>query len=190
MNRNLVLAINVSLDGFADHTVAIADDELHDFYSGLLDKTDVALFGRVTYQLMESYWPHAHRDPNATKSILEFADKFNAIPKIVFSRTFQKATWSNTRLVRENMLEEITALKRQPGKNISIGGISLAQELMKQDLIDEFYLAVHPVLCRTGRRLFDGLDNKLDNKIDLQLVDTTTFKSGVVVLHYLQNTKR
>jgi len=179
--RKLISAINISLDGFADHTVAVAaDDELHDFFSDLLDSTDVALFGRVTYQLMESYWPHAHEDPRATRGELKFADKFNAIPKIVFSKTLDKASWNNTRLVKENMVEEVVKLKQQPGKNISIGGISTAQEFMKRDLIDEYWLAIHPVIVGQGRRLFDGLNER----INLRLVDTKIFMSGVVVLHY------
>ena len=178
--RKLVFAINVSLDGFADHTVAIADDELHEFYSGLLDNTDIALFGRVTYQLMESYWPHVHRDPKATKSILDFADKFNAIPKIVFSRTLQRADWNNTMLVRDNMVEEVIRLKQQSGKDISIGGISVSRELVKRGLIDEYWLVVQPVIVGKGRRLFDGLDDR----INLKLLDTKTLKSGVVALHY------
>src|SRR5208283_3147712 len=90
--RKLTLSINMSLDGFADHTVAVAaDDELHDFFSGLLDNTDLVLLGRVTYQLMESYWPNAHQDLRATKSELAFADKYNAVRKVVFSRTLHKA---------------------------------------------------------------------------------------------------
>jgi dihydrofolate reductase len=183
--RNLFLAINVSLDGFADHTVAIADDELHEFYGGLLDNTDIALFGRITYQMMESYWPHAHGDPKATKSTLDFADKFNAIPKIVFSRTLQKAEWNNTRLVRDNMVEEVIQLKQQPGKDISLGGISIAQEFMRHGLIDEYWLAIHPVIMGKGRRLFDGLNDR----INLKLVDIKTFHSGVVVLHYQHDNK-
>ncbi len=183
--RKLILAINVSLDGFADHTVAIADDELHDFFSRLLDETDIALFGRATYQLMENYWPNARQDPNATKSMLDFADKFNAIPKIVFSRTLEKAGWNNTTLVKENMVEEVTRLKQQSGRNISLGGISVSQEFMRRGLIDEYWLAVQPVIWRNGKRLFDGLNDK----INLKLIDTRTFKSGVVVLHYLHEGK-
>ncbi len=181
--RNIFLAINVSLDGFADHTVAIADDELHEFYGGLLDNTDIALFGRITYQMMESYWPHAHRDPKATKSVLGFADKFNEIPKIVFSRTLQKAEWNNTRLIRDNMVEEVIRLKQQPGKNIMIGGISICQEFMRRGLIDEYRLVVHPVIVGKGRRLFDDLNDR----INLKLIDTRTFHSGAVVLHYMSD---
>jgi dihydrofolate reductase len=180
--RRLVLSINVSIDGFADHTVVVAaDDELHDFFSTLLDATDIELLGRVTYQLMESYWPRAHEDPNATKGMLDFADKYNAIPKIVFSRTLQGADWSNTRLVKEGMVEEVLKLKKQPGRNISLGGISISQELMRLGLVDEYWLVVHPVLAGKGKRLFDGLKEKTD----LELLDTKTFKSGAVALHYL-----
>jgi len=180
--RKLVLSINLSLDGFADHTVAVAaDDELHEFFSGLLDDTDIALFGRVTYQLMESYWPHVHQDPKATRGMLEFADKFNAVSKIVFSRTLQKAEWNNTRLVRDNMLDEVIHLKQQPGKNISLGGISTSQEFMRRGLIDEYWLAVQPVVVGKGKRLFDHLTGIMNPRF----VDTKVFKSGVVVLHYL-----
>ncbi len=184
--RRLILSINVSLDGFADHTVAVAaDDELHNFFSTLLDTTDIELLGRVTYQLMESYWPRAHEDPNATKGMLDFADKYNAIPKIVFSRTLQRADWNNTRLVKEGMVDEVLKLKKQPGRNISLGGISISQELMKLGLVDEYWLVVQPVLVGKGKRLFDGLKEK----VDLELVDTKTFKSGVVVLHYSNRRK-
>jgi len=183
--RKLVFAINVSLDGFADHTVAIADDELHQFFSSLLDETDIELFGRVTYQLMESYWPHAHNDPNATCVILEFADRFNSISKIVFSKSLLKAEWNNTKLIKGNAIEEVKKLKQQPGKNISIGGISLATALMKAGLIDEYLILIHPVAAGKGRQLFEGINEKRK----LKLADTQVFKSGVVVLHYLSEGK-
>jgi len=177
----LVLSINVSLDSFADHTVAVtADDELHDFFSRLLETTDTALFGRVTYELMESYWPNAPMDPQATESMRRFADRFNAMPKVVFSRTLEKADWNNTRLVRENAIAEILRMKSEPGKFISVGGMSLAQELMRRNLIDEYWIVVHPVVVGTGRRLFENVTNR----IDLRLIDTQTFASGAQVLHY------
>jgi dihydrofolate reductase len=182
--RKLTLSINVSLDGFADHTVAVAaDDELHDFFSGLLDDTDIVLLGRVTYQLMESYWPNAHQDPRATKGELAFADKYNAVPKIVFSRTLQKVEWNNTSVFRDNMVNEVIRLKRGPGKNISVGGISISQELMRCGLIDEYWLVVQPVVVGEGKRLFDGQNERMH----LTLVDTKVFKSGAIVLHYLGN---
>jgi dihydrofolate reductase len=180
--RKLTLSINVSLDGFADHTVAVAaDDELHDFFSGLLADTDIALLGRVTYQLMESYWPNAHQDPRASKSMLAFADKYSAVPKIVFSRTLQTAVWNNTSVFRGNMVREVIRLKREPGKSISLGGISVSQEFMRRGLINEYWLVVHPVVVGKGKRLFDGQNDRMN----LTLVDTKVFKSGAVVLHYL-----
>lgn len=183
----LILSINMSLDGFADHTIfaSTADDELHDFYSGLLDITDTVLFGRATYQLMEGYWPRAHDNPHATKSTLDFADKYNAIPKIVFSRTLQKAEWNNTRLSTTNMVDEVTNLRQRPGRYISLSGINVSQQFMRLGLIDEYWLVVHPIIAGKGKRLFDGLNEK----IVLKLVDTQVFKSGVAVLHYLDGRK-
>jgi dihydrofolate reductase len=178
--RKLIMQMNVSLDGVADHTVAIADNELHNFSAEVLRGLDLLLFGRVTYQLMEGYWPRAHEDPQATRSMKDFADKFNAMPKIVFSSTLQEAGWQNSRIVRENAVEEVNRLKRQPGKNIGIGGISISRELMKHGLIDEYLLLVHPVVWGAGRRLFDGMENR----INLRLVDTRKFRSGVIVLRY------
>jgi dihydrofolate reductase len=179
--RKLIFSINVSLDGFADHTVASADDELHEFSTSLLNSVDTVLFGRVTYQLFESYWPLAATDPQSTKSIIEFAHKINTMPKIVFSRILQKADWNNTRLVKDNMVEEVSKLKQGPGKNLSVGGLSMAHALMKLSLIDEYWFLVQPVIVGEGRRLFDGVNSRLD----LKLVDTKTFRSGVAVLHYL-----
>ncbi len=178
--RNLIMEMNVSLDGCADHRVAIADDELHDFAAILLDDVDIALFGRVTYELMASYWPHAAEDSSVTESMINFANKFNAIPKIVFSSTLERVEWNNTIIDRRNVVDEVIKLKQKPGKALSIGGISVSQELIRHGLIDEFWILVHPVIWGKGKRLFDNLERP----IKLELVDASTFKSGVVVLHY------
>ena len=178
--RKLILQMNVSLDGFADHQVAIADDELHDFAADMLDTVDIAMFGRTTYELMASYWPHTREDPAATKSMIAFADKFNAIPKIVFSNTLQEAGWENTRIIRGDAVEQVKKLKLQSGKDLSIGGLRISQDFMKHGLIDEYWLLVQPLLWLKGRQLFHGLTDRST----LTLLDTITFKSGVVVLHY------
>lgn len=183
--RKLIFSINVSLDGFADHTVAIADDELHEFYTDQLDSIDTILFGRVTYQLFESYWPHAHEDPKSAKSIIAFANKINAMRKIVFSKTLQNVDWNNTRLVKGNMVEEVSKLKQESGKNLSVGGLNIAQTFMKLSLIDEYWFLIQPVIVGEGKRLFDGVNGRLD----LKLIDTKKFNSGVVALHYLPNKK-
>jgi dihydrofolate reductase len=185
--RKLIFAINVTIDGFADHTAVIADDELHDFYTSLLNDVDTLLFGRKTYQLMESYWPKASEDPQATKSTIEFANKINSLHKIVFSRTLDKANWNNTRLIKENIVEEVKKIKNQSGKNTSIGGLSTASIFLKEGLIDEYWFLVQPIVLGNGRRLFsqrDGSPESLNDRINLKLVEVKKFKSGVVALHY------
>jgi dihydrofolate reductase len=178
--RKLLAAINVSLDGYADHEIGIADDELHDFFTNLLDNVDIILFGRVTYELMESYWPMAPNDPEATGSMIKFAHKINSMPKIVFSKTLKKVEWNNTKLIRNDFIKEIKKLKQQPGKNLSIGGISVIQELTNEGLIDDYWILVHPLIIGKGRLLFDGINQS----IKLKLINIKNFDSGVVVLHY------
>jgi dihydrofolate reductase len=178
--RKLVFAINITIDGFADHTAGIADDELHDFFTNFLDTIDISLMGRKTYQLMENYWPNVYEDPNATKSTINFADKFNAMNKIVFSNTLTEVKWKNSRLAREGLLKVASDLKNQNGKNISAGSLSIANQLFNENLIDEFWFLIHPVVLGKGKKLFDGLEMKSQ----LQLIDTNNFSSGVVVLHY------
>ncbi len=180
MKRKIIFAINVTIDGFADHTAVIADDELHDFYTDLLNTVDIVLFGRKTYQLLESFWPIAYEDPGSTKSMLKFADKINSMPKIVFSNTLNEVHWNNTSLVKGNMVEEILKLKNQPGNNLSIGGLSIASHLTKLGLIDEYFFLVQPIILGTGTPLFGNLSDR----VDLKLIDTKIFYSGVVAKHY------
>ena len=177
----LIFSINVTIDGFADHTFGIVDDEMLDFHTNLLSTVDIVLFGRKTYELLGSYWPVIHEFPETTEGELRFAEKINALPKIVFSKTLNDATWNNTKLVKGNAAEEIMYLKQKQGKNMSIGGISLSTELLKQGLIDECWFLVHPVISGKGRRLLEGLNERKN----LKLLDVSTLKSGVVVLHYL-----
>ena len=173
--------MNVSLDGFADHTVAVVtDDELHDFFSRLLDSVDMMVFGRVTYELMESAWPHVPENPNSTKALVDFAERINSLPKIVVSRSLEKTSWNNSRIVRELPVNEITALKNKPGKNISVGGLSVCQALSKHGLIDDYWLVVQPVVIRRGKRLF----NNLSGHFHLELMEAEKLASGVVALHY------
>jgi dihydrofolate reductase len=178
--RKLIYAINVTLDGYADHEAGIADDELHDFFTELLRRSGVELFGRVTYQLLADYWPLAPDLPTSTRSEIEFAHEVNRIPKVVFSQTLDKAEWSNSRLVRGNAVEEVIKLKSQPGKDLLVGGLSLASSLMDAGLVDEYWLVVQPILLGSGKPLTRGLHQR----IDLKLLEVQPFKSGVVALHY------
>jgi dihydrofolate reductase len=179
----LTFSLNITIDGYADHTSVIADDELHDFYTEWLDSIDTVLFGRVTYQLFEDYWPYANEDPSATQSMKKFADKINRINKVVFSRTLDKANWENTRIVKDNIDEEVSRLKQKPGKDLALGGISTIQYFLSKGMVDEFWLVVHPFILGKGKYLYKGLTDM----IILQLKDWKSFSSGVVALHYMIN---
>jgi len=178
--RKVIFAINFTINGFADHTIMIADEELHDFFTNLLNDVDVILYGRKTYQLMEDFWPIAHEHPDSTESMKRFADKINPVKKIVFSKTLKEVKWENSTLASGTLIETVTGLKNQDGKTIAVGCLSLASQLLKQNLIDEFWFPVHPVVAGKGPRLFDGIDEI----INLQFVDSQKFHSGVIVLHY------
>ncbi len=183
--RKITFSINITIDGFADHTAGIADDELHDFFSDQLDETGIILFGRKTYDLMASFWPNAANDPRSTKSITKFAEKFNMIEKIVFSKTLKEVTWNNTTLAKNNLADEVLKLKEKRGKNISAGSLSIGSQLLELGLIDEFWFLVHPIILGKGKPLFEDFKGKAD----LKLIETRNFKSGVVVLHYKKGQK-
>ena len=178
--RKLIAAINMTLDGFCDHTAGIADEELHQHYNDLLRNADTLLYGRITYQLMESYWPSVVKNPTGNKPIDEFAVLIDNISKWVFSRTLRKVTWKNTALKNEVTKEEILELKRQEGKNILVGSPTLIITMAQLNLIDEYQLAIHPVILGHGLPLFKNIRDK----INLTLLKTKTFGSGVVALYY------
>ncbi len=178
--RKIIFAINSTINGSADHTSSIADDELHNFFADYLDNVDVVLMGRKTYELMEDYWPVVHEDPNNSKSTLRFADRFNTVRKIIFTKTLKEVKWQNSVIAEKSLVEIVNELKNKQGKNISAGSLSIASQLLKQNLIDEFWFPVHPVVTGKGPRLFDGIDDVKN----LQFVDSQKFRSGVIVLHY------
>jgi len=139
----------------------------------MLRSVDTIVFGRVTYQHMAAYWPTAPRD--------EIADKMNNLPKIVFSRTLEKAEWTNSRLVKVDATEEITRLKHQPGKDLVIlGSATLASSFLQAGLIDEYRVILNPVLIGSGNPLFKGIKQKLR----LKLRKTKLLSSGTIVLYY------
>ena len=182
--RNVVYAINITLDGCCDHTKQIADEEAHEYFTNLMRDFDLLVFGRKTYQLMVPYWPDVARDPSSTKADVEFARAFDSIPKIVFSRSLASAEDKNTRIVRTNLRDEIVKLKQEPGKNILVGGVDIPSQLTELGLIDEYRFVVQPIIAGEGRRLFDGVN--LREKRQLKLVESKTFKSGCVGLRYLK----
>lgn len=182
--RKVIFAINSTIDGCCDHTTVIADDELHGYYTELLQQADTIVFGRVTYQLMESSWPSIAQNASGTQAVNEFARTIDSMNKIVFSNTLTKAVWKNTRISREDLRKEISKLRQQPGKAISIGGLSIASQLTQLGLIDEYRFVVQPIIAGGGRRRFEV--GSLNERLHLKLADTKAFRSGVVALRYMK----
>ena len=178
--RKVIAAINMTLDGFCDHTAGIADDELHQHYNELLSNADTLLYGRITYQLMESYWPTVVTNPTGNKPVDEFAVLMDNISKIVFSHTLENVEWKNAKLAKRGIKEEVLELKQQAGKNILAGSPSLIVALMQHDLIDEYQLCIQPIILGNGLRLFKNINDR----INLKLIKTKTFGSGAITLYY------
>ncbi len=184
--RKIIVSEMVSLDGFfagprGEIDWHVVDEEFNQYAIDLLNKVDTILFGRVTYQLFENYWPAAAENPSTSQSDLEIAHKINNINKIVFSKGLEKVTWKNARLVKEVIPEEVAKLKQQPGKDMVIyGSGSIVSTLTQQGLINEYRLFVAPVALGSGKSLFKGLKDKLR----LQLLETKKFNSGNVLLRY------
>jgi dihydrofolate reductase len=183
--RKLIAAINMTLDGFCDHTAMTADDEIHQHYNDLLSDAGDLIYGRVTYQLMESYWPSVVKNPTGNKPMDDFAVLIDNISKIVFSRTLKNVAWKNTELKKEIIKEEVLELKQQAGKNILAGSPSLIVALARLDLIDEYQLAVQPTILGTGLPLFKNIKDR----IDLKFLKTKTFGCGAVT-HYYESIKK
>jgi dihydrofolate reductase len=182
--RKLIFAINITLDGCCDHTKGIADEETHEYFTDLLREVDLLVFGRKTYELMVPFWPEVAKNQSMTKASNEFARAFDSIQKVVFSRYMDSAEDKNTRIVRKDIRDEILKLKKEHGKNILVGGVSVPSQLIELGLIDEYRFVVGPVLAGEGRRLLEGVN--LPDKLQLKLVDSKVFKSGCVALRYLK----
>jgi dihydrofolate reductase len=182
--RNLVYAINITLDGCCDHTKTIADEEMLEYSTHLMRGVDLLVFGRKTYQLMVPYWPDVAKDPSETKASIEFARTFVSMNKIVFSRSLDSAEDRNTRIVRTDLHDEILKLKQEQGKDILVGGVDIPSQLIELGLVDEYRFVVQPIIAGEGRRLLEGIS--LQEKLQLKLVESKIFKSGGVALRYLK----
>ena len=177
--RKVIFAINITIDGYCGHEMGIVDDELHEYFTGLLRDSGIEILGRNTYHLMYPYWHNVAVNQLETKTINEFARTFDSIPKIVFSTTLKSVEWNNTTLLHSNLREEIMKLKQQPGKNIFIGGLNIASQVAEWNLIDEYRFVVHPIIAGKGPRLFESVKS-----LTLNLAGSKTFRSGVVALQY------
>ena len=184
--RKVVFAINITTDGYCSHTDMIADEELHEYFTGVLRNASLLLFGRITYHLMIPYWPDVAREQSETPATNEFARVFDSLEKVVFSTTLTHVESNNTRLVRGYVAEEVLALKQQPGKDICVGSLTLASQLSARGLLDEYRFVVHPVVAGRGPRLFETVTPQ--DRLQLDFVGSETFQSGVVALQYRKHT--
>lgn len=182
--------MHTSLDGFVaglkgELNWVSLDEELFDFVATMTDKADAALYGRVTYELMQSYWPTAGEQPNASKHDKVHSAWYKKVSKIVLSKTISENGLENTIVISDQLADKINKIKNQDGKNILIfGSPGASDSLLRQGLIDEFWLFVNPILLGHGIPLFQ--DRR--ETIELKLIESITFSSGVIALHY--ETKR
>ncbi|MCU7551378.1 dihydrofolate reductase family protein [Chitinophagaceae bacterium LB-8] len=183
--RKVIAAINMTLDGFCDHSVIIPDEEIHQHYAELLDKADVVLYGRITYQLMQ-FWQTLIKNPSGEKSMDDFAMAIDKIQKIVFSHKLKNTEWDSAKLSNQPIEEMVIELKQQPGRDILVGSRSLIIQLMELNLIDEFQLCVHPVVAGSGLPLFENMKDRTIFK----LIKTKTFSGGAVTLYYEPTNKK
>jgi dihydrofolate reductase len=180
----IVLMMSVSVDGYIEgpdreidwHMV---DDELHRHFNEQLGAMGAFLSGRVTYELMAEFWPTADQDPSSSEPMVEFSRIWRDTPKIVYSRTLERAGW-NTTIVREVVLSEVQQLKERTAGDLALGGADLAAAFLRQDLVDEYRIYVHPVRIGRGKPLFAPSDAT----VQLQLAESRAFGNGVVLLHY------
>jgi dihydrofolate reductase len=186
--RKVIYSMGVSLDGFiagpnGEIDWSAPDEELHRFHNEQAREMGVNLYGRRLHEVM-TYWETADESPSAPEYEIEFARIWKETPKIVFSRTLEKVE-GNARLVRDNIAEEVARLKEQPGKDMALGGAGLASTFIELGLIDEFRPFIHPAVLGAGTPYFPPIDER----IDLRLVETRTFGSGVVYVRYQRETQ-
>ena len=183
----IIAGINMTLDGYCDHTSVNADDELHNHYTDVIRNAGALVYGRITYQLMEDFWPTVVKQPTGTKSLDDFAVAMEKVPKVVFSHTMKEVKWDSARLATRDLKEELLALKDQSTQDILIGSRSLIIASLNMRLVDEFQICVHPIIVGKGLRLFD----KIEERIDMKLRKTKTLQnSGAVVMYYQLETNK
>ncbi|HET7339002.1 MAG TPA: dihydrofolate reductase family protein [Candidatus Dormibacteraeota bacterium] len=177
--RPLRYTINVTLDGCCDHRRGIADEELHRHAIENLERADALLFGRVTYEMMESAWRLPFRSDVMPEWMEPFGRTIDAAKKYVVSSTLERVDW-NAELVRGDLREAVEKLKREPGKGLLVGGVTLPKALAEMGLIDEYEFVVHPIVAGHGPTLFAGLSKP----IDLRLISRVQFGSGAMAMRY------
>jgi dihydrofolate reductase len=183
--RKLIVFNNVTLDGYFAgkngdiswaHSAA-SDPEWNQFVADNAKGGGPLLLGRITYELMLSYWPTAQ----AMKNDPEIAESMNSLPKVVFSRTLDTASWRNTKLVKGDLAAEVRKMKNEPGKDLTVlGSGSIVSQLARDGLVDEYNIVVHPIVLGEGKTMFEGIKQKLP----LKMTKSRTFRNGNVLLRY------
>ena len=190
--RKIISFMHITLDGFVagsngELNWAQVDDELFDYVGKRISEGDTALYGRKTYQMMESYWPNAGEQPDATKHAIEHSKWYNNVRKVVLSKSLQGSALSNTTIISENVTDWINELKQQSGNEILLFGSPTAtHSLIEQNLIDGFWLFVNPIILGQGIPLFKNIENRINLKL---LPTTRQFSNGVTELNYLVDRK-
>lgn len=185
--RKIISFMHISLDGFVagpngEMDWIKVDQELFDHVGKRISEGDTALYGRVTYEMMENYWPTAADKPKATKHDIEHSKWYSKVQKIVLSKTMKGRSLNNTRIISENLSEAINELRQGTGADILLFGSPTAtHSLMQKDLIDGYWLFVNPVILGRGIPLFEGIKDKTK----LKLLTTRQFTSGVTELNYI-----
>jgi len=184
--RKIILSMHVSLDGFVagpngEMDWIKLDDEMFDLVGGFTGEADTALYGRVTWEMMDGYWPTAADKPNASKHDIEHSQWYNKVDKLVLSKTMRTKKVDKVKFISDNVFSEINSFKQAPGKNVMIfGSPTAAHSLMEYNLIDEYWLFVNPILLGQGIPLFANIKNM----INLKPLETRVFTCGVTALHY------
>jgi len=179
--RKVSFGMNISLDGYCDHTLGEPSEELMEYFTALMDDVDLLFYGRVMYELMFPYWADVAKERSGSAAEVRFAERLVAIDKVVVSRSLENVD-GNTTIIRNAPVAELRKLKQQPGKTISVDTVSMLPELIAAGLIDEFHLVVHPVIAGRGRHLLNT--GSLPESFKLELVKTQTFKNGCIALYY------
>lgn len=185
--RKIISFMHISLDGFVagpngEMNWIKADEELFSYVGERISEGDTSMYGRVTYEMMEGYWPTAGKEPNATNHEIEHSKWYDKVHKIVLSKTLKDEPLRNTKIISDNLKDSIDKIKQEPGKEILLfGSPSATHALIEQDLIDGYWLFVNPIILGQGIPLFTGIKDK----IKLKLLNTRSFSIGVTELNYL-----
>jgi dihydrofolate reductase len=184
--KKLISFMHISLDGFVggpngEMDWIYVDENIFEYAGRMTDAADTALYGRKTYDMMEGYWPTAADSPNATRHTIQHSAWYKKVPKVVISKSLGDKILKNVKVISKNFSQEINALKNGKGQSIAIfGSPSATNALMQENLVDDYWLFVNPVLIGKGIQFFANLKER----VNLKLVESHPFKSGVIGLHY------